>query len=67
MFACGAGYAKCLDKFLSLRQWVPLSRISYAVYLCHAYLLYMNNRVPHERKEASHYSIVSSAQVHVHS
>ncbi|OQR77902.1 nose resistant to fluoxetine protein 6-like, partial [Tropilaelaps mercedesae] len=61
LFACCSGHGGIISTVLGCRQLVPLSRLSYAVYLCHAYVLYANSRAIHERKEASHFSIFRDA------
>lgn len=38
-FACTEGYASLLNKFLSMRLLIPLSRVTYGVYLVHPVLM----------------------------
>ncbi|XP_020892990.1 nose resistant to fluoxetine protein 6 isoform X2 [Exaiptasia diaphana] len=39
IYACHAGYGGLVDKILSARFWIPLSRLTYCVYLVHIIIL----------------------------
>lgn len=39
IFACVHGYGGPINWFLSLEVWQPFSRLSYAVYLLHFYVM----------------------------
>lgn len=42
IFACVHGYGGPINWFLSLQFWLPLSRLSYAIYLIHFPIILMN-------------------------
>ena len=39
VFACHNGYGWVINDFLSMKIWIPLSRLSYAAYLFHGIIL----------------------------
>ena len=39
VFACHNGYGRAINAFLSMRVWVPLSRMTYTAYLIHPIIL----------------------------
>jgi peptidoglycan/LPS O-acetylase OafA/YrhL len=49
VFACHNGYGWVINDFLSMKFWIPLSRLTYAAYLIHPILLtiiFSSNRQP---------------------
>ncbi|KAH9525530.1 hypothetical protein Btru_001643 [Bulinus truncatus] len=49
IFACHYGYGGCVNSILSWSGWVPLSRLTYSVYLCHlAVINYLNDIIMQE-------------------
>ncbi|VDK47656.1 unnamed protein product [Anisakis simplex] len=51
LFACHCGYAKWVNTFLSFRVFIPLSNLSYSVYLSHMpviFATYLQLKFPHE-------------------
>ncbi|RUS90314.1 hypothetical protein EGW08_001912, partial [Elysia chlorotica] len=46
ILACVSGYGGVVNSFLSWTAWVPLSRLTFGVYLCHPMVMYYfnNNR-----------------------
>ena len=49
VFACHNGYGWVINDFLSMKMWIPLSRLTYSAYLIHPILLtviFGTNRTP---------------------
>ena len=40
IFACGISKGKLINKILTLRFWIPLSRLSYSAYLIHCSVIF---------------------------
>ena len=41
IYACHNGFGGVVNKFLSWSFWIPLSRLSFMVYLCHPIVIYL--------------------------
>ena len=41
IYACHNGFGGVINKFLSWSFWIPLSRLSFMVYLCHPIVIYL--------------------------
>lgn len=60
IYACLKGYGGPVNWFLSLPQWQPFSRLSYAIYLIHMPIMMMEAASLHRPAFFSARSIVSS-------
>ncbi len=58
IFACHFGYGGVINKFLSARAFIPLTRISYCTYLIHAVIMIAYNFSQESLFHASGLSLV---------
>lgn len=58
-FACSTGRGGILNQFLSWEGFVPLSRLSFGVYLIHYPFFILKYHIARERTFFSHFSLVS--------
>lgn len=57
IFACVQGYGGCINWFLSLKEWQPLGRLSYCMYLTH---LVIQVNLMSEVRTSSYFSDISA-------
>ena len=62
LIACYYGYGGFLNRFLSWNIWVPLGRVSYAVYLLHLHFIdYVNTENDHPVLYSGIWNVVSNS------
>ncbi|XP_075533839.1 nose resistant to fluoxetine protein 6-like [Dermacentor variabilis] len=61
VFACATGKGGVVNSLLSWDALVPLGRMSYSIYLVHAYLVFYKAWTIRQRIENHHFQIMSSA------
>ncbi|XP_064456999.1 nose resistant to fluoxetine protein 6-like [Ornithodoros turicata] len=60
VFACATGRGGILNTLLSWNALVPLGRLSYAIYLVHAYLVFLKVYTVRQLLDATNFNMVSS-------
>lgn len=61
VFACATGRGGLINSLLSWDALVPLGRLSYSIFLVHAYFVFFKAWTIRQRLESQHFQIMSSA------
>ncbi|CAB3372658.1 Hypothetical predicted protein [Cloeon dipterum] len=65
IFACHKGYGGPINKFLSLKLWVPLSRLTYCTFLVNLYVMTLQVGATKADSQFSVYTLVILGTIHI--